>query len=173
MLWMSCRRSRESFRRYTRLFNTAAAYWEKVLSVLLLADSCASLVRLAAHPAHQVVTGEMYNSPWFVRCEVYRLTACRLTACRLQCQAPGGFAMLSLKACMPYKHPARQCPCRAQHACKLQSPVQRPAAWLVTAAACVDAHMTRSSQAGTGNQCNISRVSLGIMRHVLASSCMQ
>ena len=50
MLWMSCRRSRESFSRYTRLFRTAAAYWEKVVSWLLLAASAASLVRLAAHP---------------------------------------------------------------------------------------------------------------------------
>jgi len=50
MLWRSCSRSRESFSRYTRLFRTAAAYWEKVVSWLLLAASAASLVRLAAHP---------------------------------------------------------------------------------------------------------------------------
>ncbi len=50
MLWMSCRRSRESFSRYTRLLRTAAAYWEKVVSWLLLAASAASLVRLAAQP---------------------------------------------------------------------------------------------------------------------------
>ena len=51
MLWMSCRRSRESLSRYTRLLSTAAAYWEKVVSLLASPASFASFVKLAAHAA--------------------------------------------------------------------------------------------------------------------------
>ena len=89
---MSCSRSRESFSRYTTLFRTAAAYWEKVVSWLLLAASAANLVRLAAQPepGNMAIQAQQPDVTWKggVPWEVIALLP--LTASAAQCCSTAG-----------------------------------------------------------------------------------